>query len=433
MIRDYMDKISEVLKRGIKTASLIMIGGKALSFVSTMILARISGPDVYGQFALFLAWANVVSFLATLGMDKVALKFVPSYHETRSWGLLRGFLITAHSVVVIVTLFSVLVMMSLTTNLIEIPVQYQEVLWLGALLILLKSNNTILQSTLRSYGHIFLAQSPRLLFRQVLIIAFTAFFYLTTNIGIFELVTIILLGSLCTSVLLLAFNRAKVWPDLKTKKQFDIYTWKQVAIPFFILAGINLIMNQTDMIMLGFYLPPAEAGVYSVALDISSLLLFGLTAVSSIAVPMMSRYFAKSDGEGVIKIMRMSSITLLLISLLISVLIITFGKQILGLYGAGFVQGFDILLVLLAAFFISAVIGPIGALLNMTGAQKVVTYSVGVAAMLNILLNLQLIPSMGSIGAAIGTAISVVLWNVTLLLYWRFNHQKKIVALCPEQ
>ena len=55
----------------------------------------------------------------------------------------------------------------------------------------------------------------------------------------------------------------------------------------------------------------------------------------------------------------------------------------------------------------------------MTGNERGVAYVMGAGVVLNILLNLLLIPLLGMIGAAIATASGIIFWNIVLLVETR--------------
>ena len=69
-------------------------------------------------------------------------------------------------------------------------------------------------------------------------------------------------------------------------------------------------------------------------------------------------------------------------------------------------------------FLIVCFVGSAGQLLNMTGHERDVTKGMAYAAVLNIVLNLSLIPWLGIYGAAIATAISLITQGVLL---WRLT------------
>jgi O-antigen/teichoic acid export membrane protein len=63
---------------------------------------------------------------------------------------------------------------------------------------------------------------------------------------------------------------------------------------------------------------------------------------------------------------------------------------------------------------INVLFGPVGILLNMTGHERDTMRGLTMAAVLNVLLSLTLIPMFGINGAAIASAITLVICNVLL-------------------
>ena len=59
--------------------------------------------------------------------------------------------------------------------------------------------------------------------------------------------------------------------------------------------------------------------------------------------------------------------------------------------------------------------GSAGTVLNMTGHQRDVVKGQTIAAIINITLNIVLLPDFGIIGAATATTISMMVWNVILV------------------
>jgi O-antigen/teichoic acid export membrane protein len=61
----------------------------------------------------------------------------------------------------------------------------------------------------------------------------------------------------------------------------------------------------------------------------------------------------------------------------------------------------------------------------MMGKEKIVTKFLAVAAILNILLNLLLIPDYGAMGAVVASAITVLTWK--LVIWYRLYLELKIL------
>jgi O-antigen/teichoic acid export membrane protein len=60
--------------------------------------------------------------------------------------------------------------------------------------------------------------------------------------------------------------------------------------------------------------------------------------------------------------------------------------------------------------------GPVSYLTTLTGYQNLTARVFGVCALLNIMLNIVLIPHWGMVGAAITTTATTTVWNVWLYL-----------------
>jgi O-antigen/teichoic acid export membrane protein len=50
----------------------------------------------------------------------------------------------------------------------------------------------------------------------------------------------------------------------------------------------------------------------------------------------------------------------------------------------------------------------------MTGNERETVKGVGISTVINVVLNIALIPRYGSVGAAVATAASIVIWNLLL-------------------
>ena len=69
------------------------------------------------------------------------------------------------------------------------------------------------------------------------------------------------------------------------------------------------------------------------------------------------------------------------------------------------------------ANFFSVLMGQVGQVMALTGHEKITAVAVFFSVIINIILNLILVPDYGMNGAAIATALSIVIWN-GILAYW---------------
>jgi O-antigen/teichoic acid export membrane protein len=107
--------------------------------------------------------------------------------------------------------------------------------------------------------------------------------------------------------------------------------------------------------------------------------------------------------------------------------LILFGKPILVLFfGKKFIVSYLPMALLLFGQFINSTSGSTGIFMNMTGHQKVFRKVIFFAALINIALNILLIPNFGMNGAAFSGMVSLCFWNLYVLLYIKKKYGRSI-------
>ena len=94
-------------------------------------------------------------------------------------------------------------------------------------------------------------------------------------------------------------------------------------------------------------------------------------------------------------------------SLAAAAFILALGQPLLMLFGSQFLAGYPVMAILVVGFLFRSAMGPAEFLLNMLGEQKRCAAVLAFTALLNIVLNLLLVPYFGLVGAASATSISL--------------------------
>ena len=89
----------------------------------------------------------------------------------------------------------------------------------------------------------------------------------------------------------------------------------------------------------------------------------------------------------------------------------------MSLFGVEFISGSNVLIIISIAQFVNAISGSVGYIMQMTDNQVIFRNVILIASLINILLNYLLIPMYGINGAAVATLISMIFWNLTLIIY----------------
>ena len=89
--------------------------------------------------------------------------------------------------------------------------------------------------------------------------------------------------------------------------------------------------------------------------------------------------------------------------------ILSLGQPLLSLFGPDFTAGYPVMFILVIGFLFRSAMGPAEYILNMLGEQTRCAQVLVGSAVLNVILNLCLVPPFGLIGAACATSASMMI------------------------
>jgi O-antigen/teichoic acid export membrane protein len=186
-----------------------------------------------------------------------------------------------------------------------------------------------------------------------------------------------------------------------------------------LLAVATVVQNQGSILLAGTFLGVADAGVLGAAIKLSSVFLFGIDAVNYVVAPSFAASHAQGNRLQLQNEARFSAIVSTAYVGVTSVVLITFGRQLLRLFGDGFDSGYIAFVILAIGAIVNAVSGSVTYLLTMTGHHTICLKVFVMNAIAHIGIACVLIPAFGLNGAAIATALSVATWNIALAYFVR--------------
>lgn len=415
--------ITDLLIKGSSWSFITRVSGAGLFFGAHVLLARLMGPESYGAYFFALTVINFLALLSKLGLDIATLRFVPSYQVLSEWGLMRGFLRRVNEMSLSVSVFCASVT-GLVVFLIRdrIAAELAEAFFIACLVLPATVVLQVFAARLQAFKHILLSHAPQEIIRPVFLIVlalvFILFFEMPARAPMIMCIEFISIAVAIAA--LMYFLRQNIPSDIsEATPRYQTRTWLRTSAPLSLMSGLFLILKQSDVVMVGAFLGTTQAGIYGVASRVAMLLGFGLNAVNSIAAPMISELYSQGRIKELQRMVSLAGFGVTVFSLVTGVIMISMGEFILGLFGFTFVDGYAALVILLIGQLVSALAGPTGFLMTMTGHQKQAAQIVSVSVISNILLNIILIPIMGISGAAISTTIAIILWNISMLVYIR--------------
>ena len=144
---------------------------------------------------------------------------------------------------------------------------------------------------------------------------------------------------------------------------------------------------------------------------------------------MASQYYGEGKVGELSSIYKLVTRWLLICAIPISLVFIIFPKKVLLLFGPEYLESAQILIILTMATLIQAFLGAAGPTLSMSGRTKLVLLNTIGAFIINILLNIFLIPRYGIVGAAWATFISLTLIGLVRIVEVGFILKMNFVDL----
>lgn len=412
--------------RGAAASFLLKAASTALTLATSIVLARVMGTTDFGYFSYAVALIGLLSVPTSLGLPNLLIRFLASYRARGEWGLMRGLLLRTNQAVLAVSLVVGVAALAVIWPLRgSLPALHPTVFLISLLLLPLTTLNALRGASLRGLHHTVLGQLPEDLIRPALMIAMVLVVWRLRTASGLDATTAITLQVASTGAafavgawLLLERIPAEV---RAAHPAVELRSWMRSAVPLLALGGMQVINQRTDIMMLGIFTTPAQVGIYQVASRGADLVAFGLLAVDRVIAPEFSRLYTRRDLARLQRIVTTSTRVVLLVTLPATLVMAFFGRPILGgFFGAGFAAGAPALAILSAGQLANAGLGSAGSLLNMTGHEADTARSIVVSALVNVVLNLLMIPRWGIVGAATATGISVVVWNL-LLGFWVYR------------
>jgi O-antigen/teichoic acid export membrane protein len=404
------------------TAFAIRVASAGIAFVSQIIQARLMGEFEYGIFVFVWVLVVLAGNFSCLGFHTAVIRFLPQYDLDRADAEIRGLTSTAR--LFAMTSASILALSGILALQLfgdSIEHYYLVPLFLAVFALPMIALGDVLDGTARANRWALLGLSPTYIIRPSLILAF--------------MLAAVALGAPATAVT--AMQAALAATYLTTLGQFllvdrrllnrydrgarkiDFAAWIKVALPIFFIEGFGFLLTNSDVIVVGLYLPPDQVGVYFAAAKTMALVQFVFFAVKAGATPRFSGLIAENDRKGLASFAGTAARWSFWPSLAVGAVVLMLGELLLGLFGSAFTAGYGLMVILFAGNMAKALVGPAEMLLTMAGRQQLCVTVYAVALACNIGLNITLIPVWGLAGAATATACAMAVEALLLHLVVR--------------
>lgn len=210
-------------------------------------------------------------------------------------------------------------------------------------------------------------------------------------------------------------------------KIFDWLLLKQVFFYGIIIAFTNfgwIIINQTDTMTLTYFTSPYEVGLYTVALPISLLLLFFMRPVNIVFSPFVTELATEKKYKKLSEAIHIAYQYIFILLLPFALCLVAFPEYIIPiLFDFKYLAAAPALMILAIGtlFYAFSVFNNI--VFTGLGKAKIMACSVACVALMNLVLNIILIPIFGIVGVAFSTMLSyILLFAISTFYLFRILH-----------
>ncbi|WP_158589525.1 oligosaccharide flippase family protein [Butyrivibrio sp. CB08] len=400
--------------------------GLLYEFLIMVFAGRLLGADDYGKVLYVYTLLSICMIITKFGFEGCIVSYVARNDigpEKKRWIVLLCLGVSLAVSICMIILIHVLkpfmiVLMGAGSDNYDVLRTMSPIIVLETMGILLSSVIKGRKETFRYYVvYMHMQYGIRLM-------SFIILWYLFGIRNIFSLIISYYLS--CFSMILVAFiflRETHIISGIKEKE--SLHSVFMISIPLMLSSAITVLNSQIDQYMIGYYLNNAVLAIYSMALNIGRVSSFALIAVNSIFAPTISECYYSGMKERLKNLYIKTTKWVTCFNMLILGVFSICSRDIMMLVGEEYSSGATVIIIILLGEVVNSSVGAVGYLNSMTGKAVNVFASNLIAVVMNIILNMYLIPSYGIAGAAIASAISVITCNL-LLFYFMYRHLKMI-------
>ncbi len=410
---------SNARTRGIASV-VLRLTGATLSFTLTIVLARMLGAAGLGVYSYAIAIATLGAMLAQMGLPVLVVRETARYRAAGDWNRLRGLLAGSAWLVIAVCLLcfaGAAAFIGLASD--AVPAVNVPTVLPALVLIPMIALSNVGGASLRGLGYTIRGQLAEQLLRPGIFLACLIVAWVTTAGTVTPAIAMTMhaLGAVA-AFLTGATLLFRALPQRLRDARTDYADWSRLRtslLPLSILAGLQVINGQTDVLMLGFFRDADDVRIYRVAHQGALLVNLTLLAIGLTVEPVIARLHLSGESDKLQHVVTVTARMAFALSAVMTVFLVGFGHALLGIvFGPVFVQSFVPLTILCVGQVAFAYAGWAVMMLNMSGNERLTARMTAYAAAANVVANALLIPPFGIYGAAIATASTVFVWKLTL-------------------
>jgi O-antigen/teichoic acid export membrane protein len=408
----------------IRGSSVLMFGRIASVFVNLIVQALIArglSKDELGQFAYALSLVMTISTFITLGIDRAVPRFVAMYDERKQWGHLAGTLVIQLSTILSLGAFAIIGVLGFQSWLSETAIQDSRVTAVLVILVFLAPIQALDQVAVAMFA---VYAKPSAIFVRR---------YLMTPAMRLAIVALLVFGDygprflaagyVLTGLAGVAVYAGLLWPLLRKQNFVENVRSTGLTMPWRAVMGYSIplmtsdllfaVLNTSDVVLLGRFRDSEAVASYRVVLPAAKLNQFVMASFALLFVPLVSRLLERGDREGMTELYWRTAAWIAVATFPVFAMMFAMGDDVsAAMFGEPYRSSGTYLSLLSLGYYFNAALGFNGLTVKTAGRVQYTIVISLVAAVMNIVLNLLLIPDHGALGAAVATLATLLTHNV---------------------
>ena len=419
--QDYLGRLQSVLRHRLFGSGLISllikVSGAGLSYLMFVAFAHILNAENYGVFAFSFNLAVVVSAFVGFGYSTAIMRYWPQYLAQGRPEYAVGAIKMGTQLTIFGSCFALAIGLLANHFWIATDRNYFVVAVLASTFCI----GDFAAAVLRAQNSVVASMLPRdvlwRIFAPLCAVAVVWGGYaLDSRLAVY-ICSGVLIALLAFQILIIKSNINKSVTHMTAVS--DWAGTRKSLLPLWGAGIVFAMIQQMDVVVVGFLVNGGETGAYFAAQKTAALLSLVLIAGGLVTAPMMASLYEKKQIDELQKLCRQMVIAISVVTLLGFVFLIFAGSALLSIFNHSFTSAYPILLILAFGSMIDAVSGPTAYLMQMTSLESIYARMLALIYVLVFALQFIFIPHYGVIAAALANAAGVIIWNCVSIYFLR--------------
>lgn len=415
------DLTLNTIAKGAVLVGFGMVISKFLTYLYRAAIARLIGPEAYGQLSLGITVMSLGGTISLLAVNQALKKYVSEYESIGDTAAIKGTVLSAIQLTLPLSILAgaaIFLSADFIANRIFDSQGLTPVLKVFAFVIPFANFSKVSISTTIGFKKVKYRVITNQIFQNtVQLIGAVALIYL--GYGVIGAAGGWLLGVILSSLLAFYFMERKLGPIVTSDVEPKYHRREMLAFssPLLFSGIIGTVLGWSDTAFIGYFMSDTSVGFYNAALPTALLIMLPYQALKSLVLPSMSELANRNEDEEFSDTLKTVTRWTTILGFPAFIIMFLFSDQVLHiLFGAEYRQASSALVILAAGYLFSSSIGHLDeAIKSISETSLLLKNSIANLA-LNIVLNIVLIPIYGIVGAAIATTTSIIFVNLLLIL-----------------